>query len=270
MPVNISRTAAGRWPGITACAAVAVLATGCTDQGTGAGADVSASPSSTVSPVRSTPSVHPSPTPPYPVNADGCHPDKGWSRRQTAAWLVQEENPTGEVGFVKSTAGFNGPLCEPITVQVQFWRLTYRSTVGAQADGATSSAPDYYFTMASMKHVEVRVDGRRDVTVSPPKGYYSNHRSPCVGGLVAYYTGGPLTEKELPSKIISGDDFLTFDSVNFHTNRVMDTKVDRPTDPAVCDADGKPTKPTSAPSFPTDPLVPTPSYPSIQVNPTHT
>ncbi|MFF5141642.1 hypothetical protein ACFY6U_18255 [Streptomyces sp. NPDC013157] len=265
----MSRRTAGRWPGIAACAMVAVLATGCTDRGTDAGADASASPSTSVSPVRSTPSAGPSPTPPYPVDADGCHPDRGWSRRQAAAWLQQEEDPTGKVGFVKSTAGFNGPLCEPITVQVQFWRLTYRSAAGARADGSASSAPDYYFTMASMKHVEVRVDGRRDVAVSPPKGYYSSHRSPCVGGLVAFYTGGPLTEKELPSKIVSGDSILTFDSVDFHTNRVMDSKLDSPADPAVCDADGKPTRPTSAPSFPGS-LVQTPSYPPIQVNPNHT
>ncbi|MBW8794453.1 MAG: hypothetical protein JF597_12890 [Streptomyces sp.] len=241
--MNTSRRAAARWPGIAACAVVAVLATGCTDRGTAAGADVPASPSTGVPSVRPTPSAtpSPSPTPPYPVNAHGCHPDKGWSRKQAAAWLQQEEDPTGKVGFVRSTAGFNGPLCEPITVQVQFWRLTYRSAAGALADGSESSAPDYYFTMAPMKHVEVRVDGRRDVAVSPPKGHYSSHRSPCVGGLVAFYTGGPLTEKELPSKIVSGDSILTFDSVEFHTNRVLDSKVDSPADPAVCDADGKPT-----------------------------
>jgi hypothetical protein len=124
--------------------------------------------------------------------------------------------------------------------------------------------------MAAMKHVELRVDGRRDVIVPPPKGYYSSHPSPCAGGLVAYYTGGPLTEKELPTKIVSGDSILTFDSANFHTDRVIDSKLSRPTDPAVCDANGKPTKPTSAPSFPADALLPTPSYPPIQVNPTHT
>jgi hypothetical protein len=266
----MSRTAAGRWSRVAAGAAVAVLATGCTQHGTAAGADVSASPSTSVSPVRSTPSVRPLPSPPYPVNADGCHPDKGWTQRQAAAWLVQEENPTGEVGFVRSTAGFNGPLCEPITVQVQFWRLTYRSASGAQNQGATGSAPDYYFTMAAMKHVEVRVDGRRDVVVTPPKGYYPSHPSPCVGGLVAFYTGGPLTEKELPSRIVSGDNVLTFDSANFHTNRVIDSKLSSPSDPAVCDADGKPTKPTSAPSFPAGALLPTPSYPPIRLNPTHT
>ncbi|MCH5670425.1 hypothetical protein [Streptomyces gilvus] len=210
------------------------------------------------------------PSPPYPVNADGCHPDEDWTQRQIAAWLVQEENPTGALGFVRSTAGFNGPLCAPITVQVQFWRLTYRSAADARADGPTGSAPDYYFTMAAMKRVRLRVDGRRDVVVTPPKGYYSSHPSPCVGGLVAYYTGGPLTEKELPSRIVKGDSLLTFDSENFHTNRVIDSKLNSPTDPAVCDADGKPTKPTSAPSFPAGALVPTPSYPSIQLNPSHT
>ncbi|HEY1155570.1 MAG TPA: hypothetical protein VGE95_04670, partial [Arthrobacter sp.] len=70
--MNISRTAAGRWSQVAAGTAVAVLATGCTHHGTSA-ADVSAGPSTSVTPVRSTPSARPLPSPPYPVNANGRH-----------------------------------------------------------------------------------------------------------------------------------------------------------------------------------------------------
>jgi hypothetical protein len=252
-------------------AAVALLTAGCS----GGGADASASPkaSATASASTAAPSTPaPSPTPAYPTNAAGCHPDKGWSTSQTAEWVklmrVGYSEPAGavanQVHLDKSLTGYDGPLCTPVTIQVEFWKITYRAAdSGSRA--LAGETEQYYFAMKSLKRTELRVDGRGARDVLPPKGFASAKTSPCVGFLMAIYAGKPLTSKELPSDIKTGGAAYLNDTVTFPTERVGDYTLTKPSAPNVCDSNGKPTADPSAAvpgasGIPNPYLSPTPSY----------
>jgi hypothetical protein len=71
------------------------------------------------------------------------------------------------VAIHESVGGYTGPLCETVTVQVEFWKLNYGSAgAGEHTTSATEAPPDYYFDMDSVL-------------------LYADDRSVCVGALVA-------------------------------------------------------------------------------------
>ncbi|MGX1480030.1 UNVERIFIED_CONTAM: hypothetical protein RKD50_008838 [Streptomyces canus] len=109
------------------------------------------------------------------------------------------------VAIHESVGGYTGPLCETVTVQVEFWKLIYGSAgAGEHTTSATEAPPDHYFDMDSVKRTEQRVDGRKELHVKPPEKLYAGDRSVCAGALVAVYAGKPLKSKELPEQISSG------------------------------------------------------------------
>jgi hypothetical protein len=174
-------------------AAVALLTAGCSGDGDGTDASA-ATPSVTgiATAAPTTPSATPSP--PYPTSAKGCHPNGGWTTEQAMRWVrIAANAPAAGVDTSKdpvaiheSVGGYTGPLCETVTVQVEFWKLTYGSAgAGEHTTSATEAPPDYYFDMDSVL-------------------LYAGDRSVCVGALVAVYVGKPLKSKELPEQISSG------------------------------------------------------------------
>jgi hypothetical protein len=167
--------------GVVLVAAVVPLVAACSG---GGGDDAEPSASASVTAAVSSPAVTTSPTPVakpsnlYPTNASGCHPSAKWSTAQAADWvhfgqIGQPSANAGEVTFGRSRPGFDGPLCDPVTVQVQYWRVNYRPTTASPGD----SEARYDFAMKSLKRTELRIDGRKAHAVHPPKGFAT--LSPC-------------------------------------------------------------------------------------------
>lgn len=219
-------------------AAVARLTAGCS--GDGDGTDASAATPSvtgTATAAPTTPSTTPSP--PYPTNAKGCHPNGEWTTEQAVSWVrTAADAPAAGVDTSKdpvtideSVEGYSGPLCETVTVQVEFRSLPYGSAgAGGYTTSATEAPPDYYFDyfdMDSVKRTELRVDGRKEHLVRPPE------------------------------RLIAGGD------VKFRTERVADYVLSPPAAPQVCSPEGKPTAdPYDVPDTTgvPDPLYPTPTF----------
>ncbi|MET8677967.1 hypothetical protein ABZW18_10330 [Streptomyces sp. NPDC004647] len=166
-----------------------------------------------------------------------------------------------------------GPLCKPITVQVEFWRLTYtaaeRGPVTGGGLGAASPRPNYYFDMAVMKRKQVRFDGRKEHSIPLPERVRAVKLTPCTGSLIAVSVGGPLKEKELPKDISTfiRDGVTDSEDVKFRTRRVAEYGLTAPSAPQVCGPDGTPTADppapgrTTSPYDPGDPFgIPTPTY----------
>ncbi|MGW7463732.1 hypothetical protein ACWGJT_03265 [Streptomyces xantholiticus] len=255
---------------------VALAGTGCSGGGGGGTSAATSSPSSTSSTsdsVEATPSS--SPTPLFPTNAAGCHPNKGWSQEQTLRWVRLETvtpddivSEGDEVRIRKSSQGFDGPLCEPVTVQVEVWKLTYGSPDGRERDtDSTKPKPDYYFSMESVKRMKLRVDGTAEKVVPLPQKLYAADRSVCVGALLAVYVGKPLTAKELPEEIDIGgsasDVSNAFgDNIDFRTERVAEEDLSEPAAPHVCNPEGKPTADPADVPDPAAPAPPDPRYPT--------
>ncbi|MEU9327562.1 hypothetical protein AB0D91_27740 [Streptomyces canus] len=258
-------------------AAVALLTAGCSGDGDGTYASA-ATPSvtGTATAAPTTPSATPSP--PYPTNAKGCHPNGEWTTEQARSWVrIHDDVPAAGVNTSKdpvtideSVEGY-GPLCKTVTVQVEFWKLTYGSAgAGEHTPGATEAPPDYYFDMDSVKRTELRVDGRKELLVKPPEKLYAGDRSVCVGALVAVYVGRPLKSKELPEQISTGSEGVSIGGgdVDFRTERVAEYELSPPAAPQVCSPEGKPTAdPYDVPDTTgvPDPLYPTPTF-SFDVN----
>jgi hypothetical protein len=250
--------------GAVLVAAVVPLVAACS----GGGDDAQPSTSPSVTATEWSPSVTASPTPAakpsnvYPTNASGCHPSAKWSTAKAADWvhfgqIGRPSASAGEVTFGRSTPGFDGPLCDPVTVQVQYWRVNYRPTT---ASPGIDSEVKYDFAMRSLKRTELRVDGRKAHAVHPPKGFAT--LSPCDGYLEAIYVGRPLTSRELPTKISTGS--VIGDTVTFPTKRVTDYQVYAPSSPGLCDQNGRPTA-SAAPSYGLG--IPTPTLPSFSLAP---
>ncbi len=257
-------------------AAVALLTVGCSGDGDGTDASA-ATPSATgtATAAPTTPSATPSPL--YPTNAKGCHPNGKWTTEQVVRWVrIAADAPAAGVDTSKdpvtideSMQGYSGPLCETVTVQVEFWKLTYGGA-GQYTTSATGAPPDYYFDMDSVKRTELRVDGRKEQLVKTPERLYAGDRSVCVGALVAVYVGRPLKSKELPEQISTGSGVLSIagGDVKFRTDRVAEYQLSPPAAPNVCSPEGKPTAdPYDVPDTTgvPDPLYPTPTF-SFDVN----
>jgi hypothetical protein len=99
-----------------------------------------------------------------------------------------------------------------------------------------------------MKLVTLRFDGRTAKSVSFPKGYFSAHRSPCVGGIAAVYVGAPLTSRELPKNLISGNSLVSPPDAVFRTSRIVDHSWSPPEAPQSCDERGRPVPGLASPT----------------------
>ncbi|WP_326659621.1 hypothetical protein [Streptomyces canus] len=254
-------------------AAVALMTAGCSGDGDGTDASA-ATPSGTGTATAAPTTPSATPSPPYPTNAKGCHPNGEWTTEQATDWVrIAADAPDAGVDTSKnpvtiheSVEGYSGPLCETVTVQVEFWKLTYGSAgAGEHTTSATEAPPDYYFDMNSVKRTELRVDGRKELLVKPPEKLYAGDRSVCVGALVAVYVGKPLKSKELPEQISTESGGLNIygGDVEFRTERVAEYELSPPAAPHVCSPEGKPTAdPNDVPDTTgvPDPLYPTPTF----------
>ncbi|MFC8430197.1 hypothetical protein [Streptomyces sp. NPDC057253] len=267
-----------RVPPAVAAFAVAVLFTGgCSGAH---GTALSGDPSESATEVSESPSPSPTPsvTPPYPTGASGCHENRGWTTEDSADWVqlavdIPKGSYEGDDVTIVSLPGYNGPLCRPITVQVEFWKLVYGVADGVDGKRLSNGLrPSYYFDIRRVKHVELRVDARADRSIASPASLYAEDRSPCVGALVSITVGKPLASKELPEEVdvSGGEDSWGRTEVDFRSKRVADYELSEPSAPQVCSPDGKPTAdPADVPvpgSEPTDPfstdLYPTDLYPT--------
>ncbi|MFJ6495021.1 hypothetical protein [Streptomyces virginiae] len=174
------------------------------------------------------------------VEASGCRDDGGWSAQQQAQWLRSavsfDEDASGEEAVVevrpRGTAD-GRPLCAPVTVQVQFWRLT-----------ATASGNE----LSPALRVQLGTDGSEKRLFGLPPGLSAAERDACTGVLMAVYAGTPLTADELPEGIdrLGGDGVP---EVTFRTDRLAAHRLISPPDRERCEADtGAAESATTAPS----------------------
>ncbi|WP_369265134.1 hypothetical protein [Streptomyces sp. R35] len=256
--------------------AAVLAAAGCSG---GGGDDAASSPSATTtaaapattpSTASPTPAVKPSDI--YPTNAAGCHPNAKWSTAKAVDWVDWGQVGTpalgpGEVRFPKSMPGFDGPLCDRVTVQVQYWRVNYRPSSATSAADPLSREVNYDYALRSLKRTELHIDGRKVHDVKPPKGFASAKASPCDGFLEAIYVGAPLKNRELPTKISTGNTIVG-DDVTFPTKRVVDYHVFAPSAPQLCDDNGIPTASPAPSGYPSSGFgLSTPSYPAFDLTP---
>ncbi|MBB1255600.1 hypothetical protein H3146_19900 [Streptomyces sp. OF3] len=235
-----------------------------------------ASPTTAPTTTSATPTLTAEPSPPYPTGPDGCHENRGWKPEKAAGWLrLRFRGPQNtaagdpeKVQLTKAVEGYSGPLCRPLTVQVEFWRLVHGMpdrSAGRPSD-ATGPDPDYYFSAESVSRVELRVDGGKEHHVPLPKSLYgADARDACTGALLAVYAGPPLRATEMPEEITLSDASVwRRGAAGFRTKRVADYEVVPPSAPRVCGPDGTPTAEPPTPGAtgvprPGIPLHPTPS-----------
>jgi hypothetical protein len=261
---------------IVATLAIAVLFTGgCSSaQGT----SLSGDPSQSTTGVSESPGPSPTPslTPPYPTGASGCHDNKAWTAQESRDWVrlvvnTPKENYEGDEVRVVSLPGYNGPLCQKITVQVEFWKLVYGVASDPHGERLSDGTqPSYYFDIRRVKRLELHADASNERKIALPASLYATDRSPCVGALLTITVGKPLMSKELPKEVEvgGGEDLWGRATVDFRLQRVADHELSEPSAPQVCSPNGKPTAdPADVPvpgSQPTD-LYPTPDV-SFDIN----
>lgn len=261
------RRGRGAWKSRSLAALVVgsvLLTAGCSG-----GDDTQTAAGSTPSATESTASPTPSRTPLYPTGPAGCHDNSGWSVKETRTWLLLHSARTDveeikAVTLSQSEPGYDGPLCEPIDVTVEYWKLTYGAPAEGDKPSDPAGNPDFYFSMERAQQTRLRHDGRKLQEVAAPKKLYADDRSVCVGALATVTVGKPLTEKELPETIQLRDGSLgEIDDVDFRTERVATNQLTRPEAAHVCGPDGTPTadpddvpSPTAEPE--PDPYAPTP------------
>jgi hypothetical protein len=164
------------------------------------------------------------------VRADGgtCRADGGWSAEKQARWLRPAVSfPDGTTGgdaaaVIGSPTG--GPLCEPITVQVEFWEAT-----------ATTAGTD----LRPVRRVRLTTDGSRPRTIRFPAGLSPAERDDCTGVLTAAYPGVPLKQTELPTATTLLTPASTTADTAFDSSRVAARHLLPPT--KACEASGGPT-----------------------------
>ncbi|MET7689901.1 hypothetical protein ABZT06_18295 [Streptomyces sp. NPDC005483] len=165
------------------------------------------------------------------AHAGGCREDGTWSPARQAQWL----RPA--VSFPQAAAADEavvvirphlpadgGPLCEPIPVQVQFWKLTATAT-------GTDMTPALRIRLARL--------GSRERTIGFPAGLSTGERDSCTGVLMAAYTGAPLDWSELPDdtgRLGSGTS-----EVRFRTDRIAAYRLLPPSAPHPCRTAGQST-----------------------------
>lgn len=180
------------------------------------------------------------------AEAGDCRENGGWSARDEARWLrpsvsfpaaTTDGSAADEAAAVvirPSDTDDGGPLCQPVTVQVEFWELT-----------ATASGTD----MTSALRYQLATDGTEDRDIGFPPGLSAGERGACTGVLMAAYAGARLSEAELPEEIGCSASTGSED-VRFRTDRIARYRLLPPSDPEACDADGEPTASPPATTMP--------------------
>ncbi|WP_055715468.1 hypothetical protein [Streptomyces torulosus] len=162
------------------------------------------------------------------ADGDTCRADGGWSAEKQARWLRPAVSfPDGaatEDAAVVIGSPTGEPLCEPITVQVQFWEAT-----------ATTAGTD----LRSVRRVRMTADGSRPRTILFPAGLSPTERDGCTGVLMAAYPGVPLKQTELPTAAARLTPASTTADTAFGTSRVAARHLLPPT--KACGASGGPT-----------------------------
>lgn len=169
------------------------------------------------------------------VAADACRAAGGWSAEKRAEWLRTAvsfpDEAAAEDAAVVIGSHTGEPLCEPITVQVQFWEAT-----------ATRAGTD----LSSVLRIRLTTDGGRPRTIGFPAGLSPEERDDCTGVLLAAYPGTPLAESELPKDI--GLLALGTAKARFRTDRVGAYRLLPPSEPESCRENGETT--TAPPATP--------------------
>ncbi|WP_406497792.1 hypothetical protein OHB06_46870 [Streptomyces sp. NBC_01604] len=184
------------------------------------------------------------------AEAAGCRENDRWSAKERAQWLrpsVSFPEPTADEGRDESASDEaaavvirprdsedGGPLCEPVTVQVEFWELT-----------ATPTGTD----LTSVQRYQLATDGTEKRAIGFPPGLSAAERGACTGVLMAAYPGARLAEAELPADIAQPTSAPTAD-VEFSTDRISAYKLLPPSDPDQCAVDRQPTAVPPATSGP--------------------
>jgi hypothetical protein len=179
--------------------------------------DAAANPAGTATSVpASSPSPALSPSPddlPETPTEPACLRAKGWTSAEVGKWakeLIRTDAP-GKLTF--SSDGYGDKLCQPVKIQVQFWRV----------DFTTSTQTTYELTSVLRK--QVSVDGRKTVTVAAPKGF---SRGSCRGTILAAYPGGPLSDTELPDRLYASGYSGRSDHFFLKSDRVFYTFISMP------------------------------------------
>ncbi|WP_367319716.1 hypothetical protein [Streptomyces sp. HUAS ZL42] len=159
----------------------------------------------------------------------GCRDNGGWSAPERAQWLRPavsfDDAATGEDAAVRirpRTSDHGEPLCRPVTVQVEFWRLT---ATGADAE------------LSAAQRLRLGTDGTEDQRIGFPPGLSADRRGACTGVLMAAYVDDPLTDAELPGESGHLAAAGTKD-VEFGTDRITAYRLVPPSAPETCGVDG--------------------------------
>jgi hypothetical protein len=162
-----------------------------------------------------TTTVAPSTTAPYPTAMDGCTPNTDWTQVQADEWIQRmtsrktyggETDTTVSVEFKESVAGYNGPLCQPVPVSVDYWYVLFQgvpssfssTTYPFMYPGPRQEVTNMTMTYSDPARQTVQLDGRAKTAISPPRP-----ATECEGILLAVYTGPEINESELPETINS-------------------------------------------------------------------
>ncbi|MEU6804111.1 hypothetical protein [Streptomyces neyagawaensis] len=159
---------------------------------------------------------------------DACRATDGWSAEKRTEWLRPAvsfpDEAAAEDAAVVIGSHPGEPLCEPITVQVQFWEAT-----------ATTAGTD----LRSVLRIRLTTDGSRRGTIGFPAGLSPEERDDCTGVLMAAYPGAPLAAAELPAAAARLTPASTTADTPFGTTRVAAQHLVPPT-PA-CSTPAEPT-----------------------------
>lgn len=160
--------------------------------------------------------------------ADACRAAGGWSAEKQAKWLRPAVSFPDEAAAEDAAVVIGSlpgePLCEPITVQVQFWEAT-----------ATAAGTD----LRSVLRIRLATDGSRPRTIDFPAELSPEERDDCTGVLMAAYPGAPLAQAELPAAAARLTSASTTADTTFGATRVTAQRLLPPT--TACSTPGEPT-----------------------------
>jgi hypothetical protein len=157
------------------------------------------------------------------AEADGCRDNGDWSARERAEWLrpaVSFDGPAaGGDAVVIGPRGTDhgGPLCEPVTVQVEFWRVT--------ASGAGVE-------LSTAQRIHMGTDGTEERSIGFPPGLAAGERNACTGVLMAAYVGARLADTERPKN--PGPASSGGKDLEFRTDRIAAYRLVPPSAPETC------------------------------------
>ncbi|MCC9707442.1 hypothetical protein E4N62_20455 [Streptomyces sp. MNU76] len=160
------------------------------------------------------------------AGAGACRAADGWSAEKRAEWLRVSfpDEAAAEDAAVVIGPHTGAPLCEPITVQVQFWEAT-----------ATTAGTN----LRSVLRFRLTTDGSSPRTIGFPAGLSPRERDDCTGLLMAAYPGRPLARTELPSTTSHLTPASTTADTAFRTTRIAARRLLPPK--TACGTPGGPT-----------------------------